>query len=73
MLVKDVEACSFANWYDKFKKVTFKSIVVPVPHDVLAYLRSDDTLVNTWLIRGNLTLILRLFRHLVLSLLVGAK
>ena len=45
MLVKDVEACSFANWYDKFKKVTFKSIIVPIPPEVLTYLRSDGTLV----------------------------
>lgn len=46
MLVKEVDACSFANWFKFFEKVTFRSVVIPVPNEVLAYLRSDDSLVR---------------------------
>ncbi len=46
MLLKDVESCSFSNWFEKFKKVTFKSAVIPIPPEILNYLRSDDSLVN---------------------------
>lgn len=45
MLVKEVEACSFDKWFSSFKKVTFKSIILPIPPDVLAYLRSDGSLI----------------------------
>ncbi len=46
MLVKEVEACSFDKWFKTFEKVTFRSIVLPIPPDVLAYLRSDGSLVK---------------------------
>jgi hypothetical protein len=46
MLVKDVDACSFDNWFRTFEKVTFRSRVLPIPDDVLDYLRSDETLVS---------------------------
>ena len=46
MLVKDVNACSFSNWFRTFEKVTFRSVVLNIPADVLNYLRSDDTLVR---------------------------
>ncbi len=45
MLVKDVDACSFDRWYQQFKKVTFKSVILPFPNEVLDYLRSDGSLV----------------------------
>ena len=46
MLVKEVEACSFDKFYSNFKKVTFRSVLIPIPPDVLAYLRSDGSLVK---------------------------
>ncbi len=45
MLVKEVNSCSFDQWYPLFKKVTFKSIILPIPNEVLDYLRSDGSLV----------------------------
>ena len=35
------EACSIAAWYDAHKNVTFKTILVPLPSNVVAWLRSD--------------------------------
>ena len=46
MLVKEVDACSFDSWFRTFEKLTFRSIVLTIPTDVLAYLRSDESLVN---------------------------
>ncbi|XP_055613298.1 cell division cycle protein 123 homolog [Uranotaenia lowii] len=45
MILRNIElekvSCMTVNWYDKFKKNTVKSFVIPVPEDVLAYLRQD--------------------------------
>uniref|UniRef100_A0AAG5DFP5 Cell division cycle protein 123 homolog n=1 Tax=Anopheles atroparvus TaxID=41427 RepID=A0AAG5DFP5_ANOAO len=45
MLIRNTElerqACMHVNWYELFRKNTIKSCVVPVPADVLAYLRQD--------------------------------
>ncbi|KXJ70688.1 hypothetical protein RP20_CCG022758 [Aedes albopictus] len=45
MLLRNVElekaACMFVNWYGQLKKNTIKSFVIPIPDDVLAYLRQD--------------------------------
>uniref|UniRef100_A0A182RC88 Uncharacterized protein n=1 Tax=Anopheles funestus TaxID=62324 RepID=A0A182RC88_ANOFN len=45
MLIRNVEvekrACMHVNWYDLFRKNTIKSCIIPVPEDVLAYLRQD--------------------------------
>jgi len=37
--------CSFANWYEKFKHITFRSEIIPLDNNVLAYLRSDSTII----------------------------
>ncbi|XP_055691843.1 cell division cycle protein 123 homolog [Lutzomyia longipalpis] len=36
-----LEACSFGNWYEKFEKITIKSFLLPIPNDILDYLRDD--------------------------------
>ncbi|XP_069950951.1 translation initiation factor eIF2 assembly protein [Cherax quadricarinatus] len=45
MKVEEVLSCSFPSWYDKFKKCTIKSIVVPLTPEVLAYMQDNGTLV----------------------------
>ena len=37
--------CSFANWYDTFKQFTFRSEIIPLDSNELAYLRSDSTII----------------------------
>ena len=39
------EACSIAAWYDAHKNVTFKTVLVPLPSNVVAWLRSDGPCV----------------------------
>ena len=39
------EACSIAAWYDAHKNVTFKTVLVPLPPNVVAWLRSDGPCV----------------------------
>ncbi|EGC29907.1 hypothetical protein DICPUDRAFT_158438 [Dictyostelium purpureum] len=34
--------CQFQNWYDKFKAVTFSSVIIPLPKIFIDYLQSDD-------------------------------
>ncbi|GAB0091055.1 Cell division cycle protein 123 homolog [Sergentomyia squamirostris] len=34
-------ACSFPNWYENFEKITIKSYIIPIPANVLDYLRDD--------------------------------
>ncbi|XP_040168735.1 cell division cycle protein 123 homolog [Anopheles arabiensis] len=45
MLIRNIElekqACMHVNWYELFRKNTIKSCIIPVPDDVLAYLRQD--------------------------------
>jgi hypothetical protein len=45
MLTKEVAWCSIDNWYNLFKKITFKTVILPIPNDVLEYLRSDGSLI----------------------------
>lgn len=45
MKCQEVLACSFPAWYPDFAKVTFKSVTVDIPDDVLEYLRSRESLV----------------------------
>ena len=44
MKCEDVLACSLPEWYPKFSKSTFKSVILPLPQDVLTWLRSSETL-----------------------------
>jgi len=45
MLEKSVEnqlkLCSIGSWYNDFKKISIKTQLVPIPADVLKYLRAD--------------------------------
>lgn len=45
MKVDEVLACSFPHWYPEFSKITIRSEVIPVPDEVLAYLRSNSSVV----------------------------
>jgi hypothetical protein len=45
MHVKDVLACSMPDWYPMFEKVTIRTEIVPLPHDVLEYLLDDGKLI----------------------------
>jgi len=45
MLAKEVEWCSIDNWYSQFKKVTFKTVILPIPNEVLTYLKSDGSII----------------------------
>ena len=44
MRSEEILACSFPKWYSNFSKSTIKSIILPIPGDVLAWLKSSDTL-----------------------------
>eukprot|EP00429_Kryptoperidinium_foliaceum_P052391 CAMPEP_0176075504 /NCGR_PEP_ID=MMETSP0120_2-20121206/37738_1 /TAXON_ID=160619 /ORGANISM="Kryptoperidinium foliaceum, Strain CCMP 1326" /LENGTH=355 /DNA_ID=CAMNT_0017409209 /DNA_START=60 /DNA_END=1124 /DNA_ORIENTATION=+ len=41
MQESDVMACTFAAWYSKFRPITFKSEVIPLPEDFVKYLMAD--------------------------------
>ncbi|GFQ93016.1 cell division cycle protein 123 homolog [Trichonephila clavata] len=41
MKVDDVKKCSFQNWYSDFKKVTIKSIILPLPDEFVSYILKD--------------------------------
>lgn len=34
-------SCSYQNWYDDFRKNSIKSFVLPIPKEVLSYLRQE--------------------------------
>ncbi|XP_058820477.1 cell division cycle protein 123 homolog [Topomyia yanbarensis] len=45
MLLRNIElektACMLVNWYEQFEKNTIKAQIIPIPVDVLKYLRQD--------------------------------
>ena len=45
MRVEEVMRCSLPAWYPMFEKVTFPTVCLPLPADVLEYLREDGSLV----------------------------
>ena len=45
MLASEVLRCSFPAWYEQFEKVTVESVVLPLPEEVLNYLRTEGSLV----------------------------
>lgn len=45
MRVSDVLQCSILNWYENFKEYTIQSLILPLPQDVLAYLKEKGTVV----------------------------
>lgn len=40
-----LENCSFSEWYRKYWKFTFKSIVVPLPQEFISFLKSDSIII----------------------------
>ncbi|XP_068162897.1 translation initiation factor eIF2 assembly protein [Antennarius striatus] len=59
MKKEQVVNCQFSVWYPIFKKYTIKSLILPLPQNVIDYLLDDGTLVvagsehNTQQIHGN--------------------
>uniref|UniRef100_A0A672QX31 Translation initiation factor eIF2 assembly protein n=1 Tax=Sinocyclocheilus grahami TaxID=75366 RepID=A0A672QX31_SINGR len=47
MKKEQVVNCQFSVWYPLFKKHTIKSLVLPIPQNVIDYLLDDGTLVWT--------------------------
>jgi len=45
MKAEEVLQCSLPDWYPHFEKVTFPTICIPLPREVLDYLREDGQLV----------------------------
>ena len=45
MKVEDILECSLPKWYPNFEKVTFPTVNIPIPPDVLEYLRENGSLV----------------------------
>lgn len=45
MKVQQVLNCSFSNWYEKCKKITIKSIAIPLEQDFVDYLLTDGVVL----------------------------
>jgi predicted RNA methylase len=39
--INELIVCSYHNWYEDFKKNCIKSYVLPIPEDVLKYLKDE--------------------------------
>lgn len=39
--ISDLANCSYHNWYETFRKHCIKSVVIPIPPNVLKYLRDE--------------------------------
>jgi hypothetical protein len=39
--VDDVKNCAFSAWYERFRKITLKSVIIPLPEEFVDYLNSD--------------------------------
>ncbi|KAL1921832.1 uncharacterized protein VTP21DRAFT_10474 [Calcarisporiella thermophila] len=42
---EDVLNCSFSSWYGKFRRITIKSKIIPLPEDFVEYLNADGVFV----------------------------
>ncbi|XP_042907499.1 translation initiation factor eIF2 assembly protein isoform X2 [Parasteatoda tepidariorum] len=45
MKIEEVEQCSFQNWYNNFKNVSVKSIILPLPDDFIKYILADGIIL----------------------------
>ncbi|CAL1271950.1 unnamed protein product [Larinioides sclopetarius] len=45
MKIDEVKKCSFQNWYNDFKKVTIKSIILPLPDGFVSYILKDGVVL----------------------------
>ena len=41
----EIISCSFHNWYDKFTKITMKSIIIQLPSSFIQYLNEDGIIL----------------------------
>lgn len=39
---QDIDLCSFSSWYPRFKTVTFKSRIIPLPKAFIDYLNAES-------------------------------
>lgn len=37
----DLRACAYTNWHKKFRKITFDSICIPLPEEIIKYLLDE--------------------------------
>lgn len=37
----DLRACAYTNWYKKFRKITFDSVCIPLPDEIVKYLLDE--------------------------------
>lgn len=37
----ELKSCSYPSWYEKFSKIAFESICLPIPANVLKYILDD--------------------------------
>lgn len=47
MREEEVLACAFKAWYDRFRHVTFKSEIIPLPEDFVRFLSTDGIRFRT--------------------------
>ncbi|XP_041349986.1 cell division cycle protein 123 homolog [Gigantopelta aegis] len=52
MKVSQVMHCSFSSWYSKFKELTIKSIIIPLPQEFLDYLHTDGIVLPDGCVHG---------------------
>lgn len=45
MKVDQILNCSFDKWYKLFEKITIRSEIIPIPKNVLDYLRIGSTII----------------------------
>jgi hypothetical protein len=38
---RTIDACAFASWYPKFRRVSPKATIIPLPDDFIKYLKED--------------------------------
>lgn len=37
----DLRACAYMNWHKKFRKITFDSVCIPLPEEIIKYLLDE--------------------------------
>ncbi|XP_071082456.1 translation initiation factor eIF2 assembly protein-like [Haliotis cracherodii] len=45
--------CSFSSWYDRFKDLTIKSVVLPLPQEFIDYLHKDGVVLPEGSVQGS--------------------
>lgn len=37
----DLRACAYYNWFEDFSKITIKSVIIPIPTEIVEYLKDE--------------------------------